>query len=376
MAVLKKNENALAMKKDANQKIKERRQKIDNLFKGSSGEPTINPIDYKISLIQALNWFNVFHTDKEKQAWALESISDKTIRNALSKLDDYLFRQVGTLIRLKYADNLLEPAELSYISNKMSELTTLATIEVEDKVVVKKNVIPIQDKIKALVDNYASEIDGEIDQYITNGYPKGFTFKNSPKALAGSVAKQVPSIYAGLIRELEEALANTCEQLTESYSNVKTVQLKRFIQLMKDFVSSCTQQVVSAKIVKVSKPKAPSVLVQTLKYLPKFEELDLTSENPIKIIGSSSLVLFDTVRRRLSYYVAEKDSTLSVKGTTIVGYDVEASGVKTIRDYDLVKDLKSMNKKQIEAKFGSIRTKRMIPNGRTNTNEIIIKTFK
>ena len=376
MAAVKKSEVSIAIKKDTNQKIKERRQKIDNLFKGSSGEPTINSIDYTVSLIQALNWFNVFKTDKEKQVWAIESISDKAQRTALSKLDDYLFRQVGTLIRLRDADNILSPKELLYISNKMDELTSLAMIEVEAKVVIKKNVIPLQDKIKALVDNYASEIDGEIDQYIANGYPKSFTFKNSPKLLAGSVAKQVPAIYKGLIQELEEALSGTCEQLTESYSNVKTVQLKQFIQLMKDFVASCTQQVVTAKAIKPSKPQLPSVIVKSLKYLPKFEELDLTSENPIKIVGCSALVLFDTVKRRLSYYNAAKDTTLSIKGTTIIGYDVETSGVKTLRDPVLVKNLKLMNKKQMEAKFLSLRTKSGVVNGRTNTNEIILKIFK
>ena len=145
---------------------------------------------------------------------------------------------------------------------------------------------------------------------------------------------------------------------------------------MKDFVSSCTQQVVTAKSAKPTKPKAPSVIVKSLKFLPKFDDLGLTSENPIKIVGSSSLVLYDTVKRRLSYYEAAKDSTLSVRGTTVIGYDVELSGIKTLRANDSVVDLKSMNKKQLVAKFTSLRTKRGIPNGRTNVNEILLKIFK
>ena len=375
MAALKKNESAIAIKKDANQKTKEKRQKIDNLFKGS-GEPSINPIDYKVSLIQALNWYNVFTSNKEKQVWTLESIVDKSQKAALSKLDDYNFMQVGALIRLNSTDNFLEPKELSYINSKIEELTASAKIILDNKVVIKKNVVSIQDKIKNIVDDYVSEIDGEIDTYIKGGYPKGFVFRNSPKVLAGQAARQIPEIYKGLISELEEAVAGTCEQLTESYSNVKTVQLKRYLQLMKDFVSSCIQQVVTAKSVKPAKPKAPSVIVKSLKFLPKFEDLGLTSENPIKILGSSSLVLYDTVKRRLSYYEAAKDSTLSVRGTTVTGYDVELSGVKTLRANDSVIDFKSMNKKQLVAKFGSLRTKRGIPNGRTNINEILLKIFK
>jgi len=374
MAAVKKNENAMAVKKDANQKIKERRQKIDQLFKGSE-EPTINPIDYKVSLIQAMNWYNVFISNKEKQVWALQSIIDLSIKKSLEKLDDHYFMQVGALIRLKETDNFLDDKELDYIDKKIKELIDIANVPVV-KVTVSKKVVPKQDKNKILLDDFISDIDGEIDQYISDNYPKVFTFKHSPKVLNGQVAKQVPAVYKNLIQELEEVLGSDCEQLNDSYSNVKTIQVKRFLQLMKNLVASCTQQVISAKTPKTVKPKAPSVLVSKMKYLPKFEELSLTSENPVKIIGSSTMILYDTTKRLLSFYEAAKDGSLSVKGTTIIGYDVESSGVKLIKSIDILADLKILNKKQIAARFNAIRTKPRVPNGRTNINEIILKVFK
>ena len=375
MAALKKSEASINNKKDISDKIKEKRAKIDAIFKGSD-EPIINPLDYKSTLIQALNWYNIYASPADKKKWALDTITNKLRKSLLSKLDEHSFRILGTLSRIQSRDQFLEENELVFIKDTLERLDALSIIPKEKVEDTKpKNVISIQDKVKSIAINFASEIDGEIDEFMKLGYPKLFVFKNSIKAISGQSAKLIPDMYKDQIAELEEVLIGECEQLNDSYSNIKTVQVKTFLKLLKDFVASCTQQVVSSKKVRVAKPKAPSVIVAKLKYLPVFPELGIKSITPTKLVDSQEVWLYDTVKRKLTYYKAVVGDTLSVKGTAIIGYDVNVSSVKTIRKPEVVKDLSVLNKKQILEQFNRMASKRSVPNGRTNENMIILRVF-
>jgi hypothetical protein len=364
-----------ALKKDSDTKIKERRAKIDAIMKGSD-EPTINPLDYKVTLIQALNWYNVYASPADKKKWTLDSIDNKSKKSLLSKLDDNYFRQIGILLRLKSRNQYLDERELTFIETTIEDLDAIAVTPKEKVEVTKpKNVISIQDKVKTIAINFANEIDGEIDDFIKLGYPKSYVFKNSVKSISGQAAKLIPEMYKDQIAELEEVLLGKCEQLIDSYSHIKTVQIKNFLKLLKELVISCTQQVVSSKKVRVVKPKAPSVVVSKLKYLPTFPELELKSVPPVKLIDSQEIWLYDTVKRKLSYYKAVTGDSMTVKGTTIMGYDVNLSKIKTIRKPELIKEWSLLNKKQILEQFNKNTSKSYVPNGRTNENTIILRIF-
>jgi hypothetical protein len=377
MKLLKKSDTAVLAKKDQNARIKEKREKIDAIFKGDGLEPTINPLNYKLSLIQAMNWHNIFTIDKTKKLWALSSVADKIQKTALSKLDDEKFRQLGTLIHMKEFGNVLENSELSYINNKMDELIASALIPSEIKTTTKTNVLPIQDKIKTIIEEVTSDIDGEIDSFINNGYPKDYKFKTNLKSLSSQVSKLIPPLYKSHILELEEVLAKTDDDLNDSYSSIKVVSVRRLLQLLNDIVSSCTQQSVLAKKPVTIKAKAPIDLIKSLKYLISFEDLflNLKSESPVKLINCTSAFLYDTVKRKLTFYTAAQNETLSIKGTTIIGFDIESSGIKSIRNSDAIKDLVSTTKKQAKLRFDSISTKKQVVTGRTNSDMIILKTF-
>jgi hypothetical protein len=364
-----------SLKKDTDTKIKERRAKIDAIFKGSS-EPMINPLDYRATLILALNWYNIYASPADKKKWALEAIDNKLRKSLLSKLDDSYFRQIGMLLRLKSRNQYLDDRELRFIDGTIEDLDVISVTPKEKVEVTKpKNVVSIQDKVKNIAINFATEIDGEIDDFISLGYPKTFAFKNSVKTISGQAAKLIPEMYKDQIAELEEVLLGECEQLNDSYSHVKTVQVKNFLKLLKDFVGSCTQQVVSSKKVRAIKLKAPSVVVSKLNYLPAFPELDIKSVSPVKLVDSQEVWLYDTTKRRLTYYKATLGDSMTVKGTTVMGYDVNLSKVKTIRKPELIKEWSLLNKKQILEQFNTIASKGNVPNGRTNENMIILRIF-
>jgi hypothetical protein len=362
-----KNEVFIEAKFD---KADKKRAKIKELQKKMLGgdEPIINPLNYQLTLIQAMNFYNIYSSDDDKKNWTLESITDKSRRSSLSKINDFYFKQIGVLIHLQERDQYLDIHELEYIESKFIELEDM----IEPVVKVVKNVINLQDRIKKIALDFASEIDGEIDTYIKSGYPKDFAFQNSVKTISGQAAKLIPDFYSSQITELEGVLRNDCEQLNESYSHLKTIQIKRYLQLLKDLVSSCSQQVVSDKKPRTIKQKTPTVLVKSLKYLKEYSELSLKSENPTKLINCKEVWIYDTIKRKLTVYRAEE--ALSVKGTTIVGYDIESSSVKSIRDPKLISTL-VLNKKTLKQEYATIKSKEYTPNGRINDNMIILKIF-
>ena len=349
LAKISKNDSFIESKAE---KALKKREKIKELQKKLLGgdEPTINPLDYRLTLIQAMNFYNIYTNDDQKKKWVLASIQDKTKRALLSKIDDFYFKQLGVIIRLQERDQFLEERELRFIKNRIENLYSLATIP-EPVSTKPKNVVSIQDRVRKIASDFASEIDAELEEFMKLDYPKTFTFKSSVKAISGQAAKIVPEFFKSQIEELEEVLGGSCEQLNESYSHIKTIQVKRMLQLLTDLVSSCTQQVVSAKKPRTIKQKAPADLVKNVKYLPKFDELGLKSESPIKVIGCSEAWVYDTLRRRLSVYRSVDDQQLTFKGTTIIGYDVETSKIKTVRDASTISNTLGMNKKELKTLF-------------------------
>jgi hypothetical protein len=67
--------------------------------------------------------------------------------------------------------------------------------------------------------------------------------------------------------------------------------------------------------------------------------------------------------------------TLSIKGTTILNYDVATSGAKTIRKPELVTGYATMTKRTLAGEFKALKTKEAAVNGRINEECIILKVF-
>ena len=368
----------VAVSKTEKQALKRRSliEKVDAKFKGI-GEPQVTFLNYRIDLMSALNWYNVYFNNAEKKKWTLSTITDKKLHSKLSKLDDALFRSLGTLLRISANGNYLDSKELNYIDTKLDELLNLT---IESKSVVEiveepKKRTSNQDKVYEEAVTFASQVDDELDAFIRTGYSRDFEFKSNPKSISGPAAKLIPKFYKFQIDELNEVLAGTCEQLKEGYGHVKTVQIKKWLKLLTDLVAACSQQVVSVKKPRLMKPKAPSDVIKHLRYLIKFEELGLKSENPTKLVDCQEVWVYNTKYKSLSVYRPEKDGKLSINRTTITGFDVEKTSCRAIRKPEIVTGMAKMNKKELASTYNALTTRENKPNGRINEACIILKIF-
>ena len=362
-------------------KIEKRKKLIDRanaIMKGV--EITLDPNNYRRDLIKALNYYNINHDDKEKKKWFLSHLtkSDKQLAAELSKLDEYLFRYVGILARLMEGGSELQEQENTYFLDRITSLKELVR---QPAPVVKKvattPVANIQDRIDEAAHKHAAEIDGAIDDFITKKNAD-FSAKSYLAAnnISATIAKRIGDFYNGLSRELKEALDGKDEQLVEGYSNFTKRDLKKFADFVDNIRVDCSQAVQTAKAARaprIRKPVPAAKQVSKIKYLKEFSELGLKSVRPEGIIGAKELWIYNTKQRKLQVYKAEID--LSVKGTTIVGFDVVQSVSVTLRKPEEFFKGLSMTKRPLTAALKTIKTKPAQPNGRINEECIILGAF-
>jgi len=253
----------MAIKKSKTEKNKELVEKIIKSVKGV-GEPQINILNYKMTLIQALNFYNAYHSNKECKKWAVDYIckNDKSLKSKLDDIPDYEFHTLGALARILSNGSILEDKELNYIKSKSEELlkyVPLEKVEVHAAVGVTQNV---QENIRAKIVSEISIFEDELDEFIKNGYPTGYQFKYNLVGKSPAVIKGISIYLQKLGVEIKEALAGKCEQLNESYSKVGKTKLKSYSNLLDKMINSCA--VMSApkpRKTRTVKPKVAPVKV-------------------------------------------------------------------------------------------------------------------
>lgn len=364
-------------------KRREAAQKAEQYFgtgKGST-EPVLNALDYNTSLMKALNYYNAAFDNKDKRKWFMSYVGKKSTE--FDSLADFDFRSVGTIIRLKQRDQPLQDKELQYIEDSIAELRSKAKGEKQisalkgaPKEKEAKPTVSIQDRIADSASTHIAEINGMIDDFITNDTEIDVASYLKANNVSPQVSKLIPAAFNSTIAELNEVLEGTDKQLVEGYSHLKKVKIKKLLKSLESIQDACAQQVVSAKAARkprAKKEKPASVVAKSVKYMKEYAELGIKSVAPEKIIGSSEVWIYNTKYKKLQVY--RSVGALGIKGTTILNYDVATSGAKTLRKPELVKGYADMTKRNLGTEFKNLKTKEAAVNGRINEECVILKVF-
>lgn len=383
MATTKEKEPKLTASEKRAQKRRETAAQMEQVFgtgKGSA-EPTINPLDYTASLMRALNYYNSAFENKDKRKWFMSYVGKKN--EEFDSLSDWDFRSVGTIIRLKQREQPLQEHHLKFIEDSIEELRekakggkTFSALKGEPKAKEDKPVVTIQDRIAEAASTHIGEINGLIDDYIMNDTEIDVGAYLKANNVSPQVSKLIPQAFTKTIEELNEVIEGKDKQLVEGYSFIKKTKLKKLIKSIEAIQDACAQQVVTAKATRkprARKEKPASVLAAKVKFMKEFAELTLKSEQPVKIVGASECWIYNTKYKKLQVY--RSLGALSIKGTTILNYDVATSGSKTMRKPELVTGYAGMTKRTLAQEFKALKTKEAAVNGRINEDCIILKVF-
>lgn len=330
------------------------------------------------SLANLLDYYSQAHTKEEKKKWFLEylKITESGSFSAISILPDNQFVQAGTLARiwmrgcqLPQVGNNLEEFEAKLLAEACAlKFQTDSAAEKKSRL---KNLLAIQN-----ANDLVSQIDEQIDLCIQTNCVSKFDIekwiKRNPTLtsdIQDTIHRRVQKLYD------EVVLSASDPDLAEAYSHLTTRKKRDFLAFLSGILSTKVEKV-SRKPSgpRKTKAKTPDKLVKSLKYLPSFPELRLTSIDPKEIVGATSLWVYNTKYRILTNYVS--DSGLSVKGSTLLNISDASVGKKLRKPECLVTLIPSMGKVLLKKVMDNLTTNDIKPTGRINTDTVILRAIK
>jgi hypothetical protein len=254
-------------------------------------------------------------------------------------------------------------------------------VEVDDTkpVVVQPS---IQERVKEAAGRMTEEIEDALDAFGKDPElfdPKAFKLLNllRGKQVKAAHARIIKDLYSKQHNELLEAAQGNCEQLKEAYSYLGKVNLKKITVFYGEILSACDMLMQEAKINKKPRTKKAvpaEKIVAKLKYQKQDDKLKIVSISPTDIVGAKELWVFNLKSRKIGKYVAKEFQELSVKGTSITGFDEHKSVQKTLRKpEEQLKEFKAANKVALRKFLEDIKAVDIKLNGRINEETLLLK---
>lgn len=276
----------------------------------------------------------------------------------------------------------------------------------EEKEKANVYVPTIQERIRDQSQEMVEDIDDWLEGWVIDPAsfdPKSFDFKKHFGKLQPSQAhaRKMKAFYddvltdyddlermptAGQLKKMSEHDADMWAQLKEGYAHLKKADIKKFRTAIEELQSALDFIIDQAKATrKPRKPKAKSAtkVVEKLKFCKADPKYNLASISPDQVIGANELWVFNVKTRKLGKYIAANiDPTgmgrvgtgLSVKGTTIIGFDENVSVQKTLRKpEEQLKEFKGAGKVALRKFLEDIPTTDTKLNGRCNLDTVLLK---
>jgi hypothetical protein len=356
------------------------------------------------------------HYEVESKEWLtrcklyIKNKYDKKIVSAINKLPDW---KVGGKSHWACAAYLIEndfselvpEGHVTGLNKWILALAEEGEALVEEKKAVdktKKNVyVPsIQERIAEQAQDACDAIEEWLDGFITDKKkfdPKGFDFTKHfakmkvTQAHARKIKKYYDNEYkeAQLIqklptpgeinREKDPLKSDMLAQLREGYSHLTKKDAKTYLEALETLHGACDLVIDAAKATRKPRKKAPpskEKMVAKLKYLERDDKLQIVSVNPLELIDSKEVWVYNIKTRKLGKYVADEHATIRVKGTTLLHYNEKSSIQKTLRKPDeTLKEFKKASKVKLRKFMDEIKTTDIKLNGRLNADTIILKVY-
>ena len=301
-----------------------------------------------------------------------------------SSIQPYQFATVGKYCYAMNRGSSFAQDTVDWLEAKWDTLEKIGKNSVEETPIeiIKKPVVSIQERIRDQINDYIADIEDQVDLFSEGGYKSDFDMykwlmSNNVKA---QQANAIGEYYIPWHDELVEANKKKDDDLIEAYSRMKPAEMKKFIDFLANIIKDATTWGANQKTVrKTRSKKAPSVEKQVarIQHAKENKEYKLVSINPALIVGCNQLWVFNTKYRTLQRYDALGPAGLSIKGTTLKGYDKDLSVRKKLRKPEQVLPRVLDGGKLILRKvIDEINSKESNPNGRINGDTILLRVIK
>ena len=308
---------------------------------------------------------------------------DKKTQKIVLAGPDWGFLTIGEYAWFMDKTGWMPARARDFIDTKLDYLIEHGKKNLEEK--AQKAEAAKQPKLKPArmeLDLFIGAVDDSIDKLIENR--KGISVDSlfNSLALTKDEASDAYNEFKRVLDEYEELVrvrkikgrSDWDEQLVEGYSHMSKPATRKIHEFLEELTMKLLTVQERKKVVRRKKPQDPRKLVARLRHLQADKDLNIASINPVDILGSTEVWVYDVKRKRLGLYKSKGDGGLGVKGTSITGYDLDMSYEKTLRKPD--EQLPLINKKSKKALHevvGKIRGKKMKVKTRINPNMLLLK---
>jgi hypothetical protein len=307
-----------------------------------------------------------------------------------SSIQPYSFMTVGKYCYIMNRGGSFDQETIDWLEGKWSELEEVGKTAIEETPIetIKKPVVSIQDRIRDQISDYIGDIEEQVDLFSEGGYKSDFDMykwlmANNVKSQQANAIGEYYVPWRDELAQIETSKLvhpSSDEQLVEGYSYMKPAQVKKFVEFLSSIINDCDTWSSNQKTVRKTRIKKPASVekqVARIKYAKENKELKLVSINPALIVGCKQLWVFNTKYRTLQRYDALGPTGLSIKGTSIKGYDEDLSVRKKLRKPEQVLPrLLDGGKLILRKLMDEISSKPSKPNGRINGETILLRVVK
>ena len=196
--------------------------------------------------------------------------------------------------------------------------------------------------------------------------------------LTGASVPPVKDRLLTWLSEYSDAFNKTCEQATEAYSHIIRRIVRKRIENIQAMLGDLDKVLSASKAVRktrVVKPKSVDKQLEKLKYQKESLEYKLSSIQASSIIGAMRLFVFNSKTREISEYISTSSKGFEVKGTTLQNISDESRKTKLRKPEEFLTITQKKTIKQIDLAWKNLTTKITIPNGRINSDTIILRAI-
>lgn len=333
-------------------------------------------------LASAYTWYSHFHDADEAKEWVISYL--RTIKSLIDvgKVPAYFLRTMGWNCRMLSQGVKLPEDVLTRMMARLSELSRTKSstiIETEET----PPVASVRDHTKAYSHELIGELEAVIDEFTTNQkteFKIDDWLRNKNGGIKAAVSSLIGEHYRPLYAELFDAVEGKDEQLTEAYSIYSKSFLKKYMEFIRGIVQECDTRTEAMKLTRKprkKKIKPAAVVVSKLQFKDKDDDFKIVSVKSADIIGAEQLWVFNTKTRNLSVFNAMGPIGLSVKGTTVTGFDEKTSVTKKVRKPELVlPGVVAGGKVTLRRVMENITSTEYPAKGRISTDVILLKCIR
>jgi hypothetical protein len=360
----------------------------DEKYTGPEPEWTEDAKDWETAkfdskLRKSFNYYNYHYSQKDCKKYVVEwmqktnEFSKIEIKAFIRSSDKAINMTACGLIMANRQGMPLKQRHIEFLHKSVQDAIASAEPEVIDEIKTPEQAYKtptIQDRMNEKTSELIGELEGSYDDMESVKFYDWFTKNN----VIQSQLSKYEALFSKRKAELELAQSKKDAQVTEGYSHYKATDFKKRIAWLEQLLAAVEQYRGVKKATKKARvKKAPSKekLVAKLKYAKTDTALKIVSINPADIIGAQTLWVYNTKTRKLGRYVAAAYRQLSIKGTSIEGFDTDKSISKTLRKPDeKLKEFAKAGKVQLRKFLDEIKATEAKLNGRISADIVLLRT--